>query len=158
MTTLIEATDDDFEWMLRAKGESVCGLRLPPGGVDDPAVLTYLRGHTQELRTGGWPGTWMFASGGELVGLGGYKRLPQDGIVEIGYGVAGSRRSRGHATRAVAAMLEVARASGIHTLLAETVVENSISGRVLERNGFQRTGMRTDAEGATLITWRRVIA
>ncbi len=143
--------------MLRGSGENDGGLRLPPGGVDDPIVLKYLRGLTRKLHTGGWVGTWMFVADGEVVGLGGYKDLPKDGVAEIGYGVAVSRRKLGHATRAVAAILEAARTSGVQSLRAETAAENQASGLVLERNGFERTGTRMDAEEGKLLTWRRVI-
>jgi RimJ/RimL family protein N-acetyltransferase len=40
--------------------------------------------------------------GDEVVGMISFKGPPRGGVVEIGYGVAESRRGRGHATRAVA--------------------------------------------------------
>ena len=93
---------------------------------------------------------------GELVGLCGYVRAPNtDGEVEIGYGVAASRRNLGHATRAVAAMLDVAaKDPKVKTVTAMTAVANIASHRTLERNGFIRVGTDFDPEDGELICWR----
>ena len=84
-------------------------LRLPDGGVDTTETLRIVRGMTQRLHAAGCHGSWMIVSGNEVVGLCSYKQTPKDGIVEIGYGVAPSRRKRGYATSAVAAILDFAR-------------------------------------------------
>ena len=151
---IVEAGDDDFVAMLR--GERLArGYALPPGGVDDPIVLGHVRAIAARLHASGCRGAWMVAAGGEVVGLCGYKHVPTgSGIVEIGYGIAATRRRRGHATRAVAAMLEAARRDGVRVVLAETVVDNFASQRVLESNGFQRAGTRSDPEDGELILWQ----
>jgi RimJ/RimL family protein N-acetyltransferase len=100
----------------------------------------------------------MIVSSDEVVGLCGYHRPPAGGEVEIGYGVAESRRGRGHATRAVEAMATEAAAAGIHVLFAETSIENPASGRVLEKNGFTREGTRIDAEDGEVQAWRKRLA
>ena len=61
----------------------------------------------------------------------------------------GKPARRGHATRAVAAMLEAARRDGVRVVLAETIVDNIASQRVLERNGFERFGTRRDPRMAS---------
>jgi len=79
---------------------------------------------------------------------------PHDGKrPEIGYGIADSRQGRGHATAAVAALLPIVRARGFDSLTAETGVGNRPSQLVLERNGFLRTGERTDPEDGDLYLW-----
>ena len=79
-----------------------------------------------------------------VVGLCGYKRLPSDRSVEIGYGVAPERL-----------LLEEARADDeVDELVAETAVDNAASGRVLERNGFMRVGLRDSFEDGPLDLWR----
>lgn len=104
-------------------------------------------------------GVWMMTADGEVVGLCGYKRpADADGAVEIGYGVAASRRRCGHATRAVALMLDQARADPlVLSVVAETALDNIPSQRALEANGFMRVGERTDAEDGELILWRYVV-
>jgi RimJ/RimL family protein N-acetyltransferase len=53
-------------------------------------------------------------------------------------------------------MLDVAkRDPAIHAVTAQTDVDNTPSHRVLERNGFERTGTCIDPEnGDRLISWR----
>jgi RimJ/RimL family protein N-acetyltransferase len=99
----------------------------------------------------------MIVVDGEVVGLCSYKGPPDlDGVVEIGYGVAPSRRERGHATRAITDLLKVAvQDRAIRRVVAETMTANLASQRVLERNGFVREGERIDPEDGEVILWRR---
>lgn len=155
MTELLPATDDDFAWMLG--GASTRALALPSGGVEDPAILKWLRRTGARVRARHDAGVWMMTADGEVVGLCGYKRpADAEGAVEIGYGVAASKRRCGHATRAVAMMVEEARGDPlVRSVMAETAVDNIPSQRALEANGFARVGERTDAEDGELILWRR---
>jgi RimJ/RimL family protein N-acetyltransferase len=156
-TVLREVADEDFAWMLC--GEPACrrGLTLPPGGVDDPRVLTHVREITNRLHAQGSRGAWMIVSGDEVVGLCGYHHAPTNGAVEIGYSIAGSRRRRGHATRAVEAMVAQALVAGVRLLIAETAVANLASSRVLERNGFLRAGTRIDVEDGAVLAWQKIL-
>jgi len=98
-TLLVEAADGDFEWMINGKPQGRSGLRLPPGGVDDDFVLKMVRIMAQQLRAQNCNGAWMITSGDEVVGLCSYRRPPSGGEVEIGYGVAQSRRGRSRNAR-----------------------------------------------------------
>ena len=153
--TLVAATDADFAWMIRGAGVSERGLTLPPGGVDDAGHLEMLRGIARRLRADGIP-LWMMVAGDEVVGLCSYKHAPtDDGRVEIGYSVAAARRRRGYASHAIAALLDTARTDpAVRTVLAETLVDNVASHRVLVKNGFRRSGTRTDPVDGDLILWR----
>ena len=102
-TFLIEAEDAHFEAMLSG-GQYVGGYQQPPGGVDEPVVLKIVRKMTKTLHNAGCRASWLIVENGEVVGLCSYRRPPENGRVEIGYGVAPTRRERGIATRAVAAM------------------------------------------------------
>jgi [ribosomal protein S5]-alanine N-acetyltransferase len=78
----------------------------------------------------------------ELVGWGGFKGPPKDGVVELGYEIAEARRGRGLATAATRAMLAEAFADErVTTMIAHTLPERNASNRVLEKAGF-----RFDAE------------
>ena len=92
---------------------------------------------------------------GEAVGLCSYKAPPDaQGVVEIGYGVANERRRRGHATDAVARLVEAARGDErVRALTSETALANVPSQRVLEANGFVQTGRGMDDDGETIV-WR----
>jgi len=151
--TLIEATDAHFVWMLGGEG-AFDGLRLPAGGVDHPAVLKYLRRLAGELCASHGPGSWLVVADGAVAGLCGYKHAPTAaGAVEIGYGIAASRRGQGLATQAVAAILAIADPR-IRHLTAETAAGNIASQRVLEKNGFVRVGTRVDPEDGALMLWQ----
>ena len=152
---LIEATDTDFRWML---GEHCRqnGLRLPEGGVDDPVVLGIVRAITMRLHDAGSRASWLVVCNGEVVGLCSYRRPPANRRVEIGYGIALSKRGNGYATSAVAAMVQAAPLDpSVDTLTAETAAQNLASQRVLERNGFARASTRIDAEDGEVIGWTR---
>ena len=60
----------------------------------------------------------------------------------IGYWVSAHANGHGHATAAVAEMARVAFTErGLHRIEAGTLVHNTGSQRVLERNGFERIGV-----------------
>ncbi|WP_426302120.1 GNAT family N-acetyltransferase [Arthrobacter sp. R-11] len=60
----------------------------------------------------------------------------------IGYWVRQTHNGRGLASAAVAEVKEIAfRELGLHRLQAETLLHNTASQRVLERNGFESYGM-----------------
>jgi RimJ/RimL family protein N-acetyltransferase len=158
---LVEVRDDDFAALLRGEQTLRDGLRVPPGGVDVPGVLAHVRAIAAKLHRAGYRnGHWMVVAGGEIVGLIGFKDPPSAlGEVEIGYGIAASRRRRGFATRAVAAVLsEAGGDSAIRTVLAETAAGNTASQRALIRSGFALAGTRQDPTDGELLLWRRSIA
>ena len=93
-----------------------------------------------------------------VVGLGGYKGPPREGVVEIGYSVAPTHRGRGHATRAVSSWVERAAALGVRTVLAHTLAEANPSTRVLQRCGFEHTAVRPDVNLGSLWVWRLDLA
>lgn len=63
----------------------------------------------------------------------------------VGYWVDARRNGRGLASAAVGEMVRVAFEDlGLHRVQAETLVHNTGSQRVLERNGFARIGLAPD--------------
>jgi ribosomal-protein-alanine N-acetyltransferase len=140
-------------------GPSASGVRLlrPDGAALDAAAdgdvalaaalgCTVVPGwetFTERLRAapaGVW-GTRFFLSGGELVGWGGFKGPPRDGVVEIGYEVAAARQGRGLATAAARAMLAEAFSDArVQRVLAHTLPERNASNHVLEKCGFRFEG------------------
>jgi len=154
MTELVEATEAHFAWML-GEGPRPDNLRTPPEGVAPPGELRWLRGNLATTPPGS---SWLIVADGEVVGVCSLKGAPDaTGLAEIGYGVAGERRRRGHATAAVACLIEFVRdRTSILGLTAETAVANIASQSVLEANGFGRVGTRADPDDGDLLIWRRV--
>jgi RimJ/RimL family protein N-acetyltransferase len=88
----------------------------------------------------------------ELVGWGGFKGPPRDGVVEIGYEIAEARRERGLATAAVHALVAEAFADDrVEAVIAHTLPERNASNRVLEKAGFRFDGQALE-RGA--VVWR----
>jgi|ERR1035441_8533457 RimJ/RimL family protein N-acetyltransferase len=156
--TIVELTDDDFAAMLRGEVSVRAGLTQPPGGVDQPEVLRHVRRLASNLRCNGFSGGhWMMVVSGEVVGLCGFKAPPSSaGEIELGYGVAESRRGRGHASAAVGAVIEVTRYNQtVRAIVALTAVGNFASQRVLEHNGFERVDTRVDPDDGDVFFWRK---
>lgn len=158
MTILVPATQAHFTWL--ASGDLLAvldGLRLPPGGIAPLAILEIVAAAQLRLDAAcGW-GTYLMIADREAVGLISIKDPPAQGSAEIGYGVAGERRRRGHAARGVALMAALARGNGLTGLTAETLPGNLASHGVLRANGFVETGTREDADDGTLLLWRKTL-
>jgi RimJ/RimL family protein N-acetyltransferase len=76
----------------------------------------------------------------QLAGYCGLKRRPS-GAVELGYWIARSHWSRGFATEACRALIEIARTLGLETLEGAHFLDNPASARVLEKLGFEPIGI-----------------
>lgn len=84
-----------------------------------------------------------------LVGVGGFKGAPVDGIVELGYEVVEQYRGRGFATEATAGMLAFAFSQDdVRAVVAQTLPHLAPSIGVLQRCGFHFAG---DGDGDGVI-------
>ena len=75
-----------------------------------------------------------------LVGACGLGRRPS-GAVEIGYWIAQRHWSRGFATEACTALIDIARTLRLPRLEASHFLDNPASARVLEKLGFEPVGI-----------------
>jgi RimJ/RimL family protein N-acetyltransferase len=90
-----------------------------------------------------------------LVGWGGFKGPPVDGMVELGFAVAPGLRGRGIATDAVRQMLRDAFSDlEVQAVVAHTLAKPGPSTGVLEKTGFVFDGEVTDEEDGRLWRWR----
>jgi RimJ/RimL family protein N-acetyltransferase len=112
---------------------------------DVGAVGAFLRATTAhgEQRPFGYYRITRLSDGWAIGGIG-FKGQPDDGCVEIGYGLAPSARGRGFAAEAVVALLTVAAGNGLVRVIADTTLDNVASQRTLTRAGFRL--VRTDDE------------
>jgi RimJ/RimL family protein N-acetyltransferase len=137
---LIEATEDDFGWMLGERDRE-SDLSLPEGGVDDLFTLGIVRTMTARLHDAGVLASWMVVCDGQVIGLCSYRQPPTGGRVEIGYGIAPSKRGKGYSTRVVAAMIEAASLDPlVDTLTAETARSSCGQKRCTLPETFGRAG------------------
>ena len=75
-----------------------------------------------------------------LIGACGLGRRPS-GAVEMGYWIARSNWSRGFATEACVALVDIAKALGLTSLEGSHFLDNPASARVLEKLGFEPRGL-----------------
>jgi RimJ/RimL family protein N-acetyltransferase len=129
----------------RAAGPSDAWADDFPFEGDVGAVGGYLRATASqgEQRPFGYYRITRLADGKAIGGIG-FKGQPQDGCVEIGYGLAPSARGCGYAAEAALALLAVAAEHGLEKVIADTHLDNIASQRTLTRAGFRL--VRTDAE------------
>jgi len=100
-------------------------------------------------------GTRFFVLGdpGTLVGWGGFKGAPRDGVIELGYAIAPAWQGRGIATAAVHELVhEGFAAPAVEAIVAHTRAERGASARVLEKCGFVHEGEVPDEAIGT--AWR----
>jgi len=132
------------------------GCRVVPGWVSFEGALRYTRDVVAaDPGAVDW-GSRFFVTEEppELVGWGGFKGPPRDGVVEVGYEIAESLRGRGLATAAVKAMLDHAFAQpGVTGAIAHTLPEHNASTRVLEKSGFRHDG-EVQEDGQPVWRWR----
>lgn len=81
----------------------------------------------------------VFDDDGALVGIGGWKGEPADGVAELGYAVSPARQGRGIATAVVRELLARGRSAGLRVAVAHTLAElrlrpRSSSGVVSRRS------------------------
>ena len=76
----------------------------------------------------------------QLVGSCGLGRRPS-GAVELGYWIARPHWGRGYATEACTALVDIARTLGLARLEGSHFTDNPASGRVLEKLGFEASGI-----------------
>lgn len=134
------------------------GVRMPGGGYPEfPEAFAYVRELLAEHPgQGGW---WMYffidRAAGALVGSGGYKGPPADGLVEIGYEIAPEFRGSGYASEA--ARLLVTRAlehDAVQAVQAHTLPEENASTAVLVKCGFVKIGTVTEVDAGDVWQWR----
>ena len=130
--------------------------RVEPGALPPPFVAQRSLGH--RAAGASWDWCCMFymvdVETARIVGTCGFKGEPQDGQVEIGYGVAAGWRGRGVAAAAVRQLLDVAQnlAPGV-TVVALVNPENLPSTAVVQRLGFHAVGECIDTDGERLVQW-----
>lgn len=150
---IVEAVAEDYAALLDGRGPR--DLALADSAIAPDAVIGMLAGVAAQVRQTFAPASWLIVADGEVAGLCSITRVPEGGVVDIGYGVAPSRQRRGLASAAIGEIVVWARSrADVSALTAETGIDNHASQAVLERNGFVRSGERVDKEDGPLICWR----
>jgi RimJ/RimL family protein N-acetyltransferase len=145
----VELTEADLagpESLAAALGVTV-PVEWPPELYSRPALMAVLQ-QLADRAEHGWS-TWYLVgrvSEKGLVGVCGFKGRPDvAGSVEISYSICPAQRNVGYASEAVERLSRWAFShTGVQTVTAETLPYLRQSIRVLEKNGFQRTGQGSE--------------
>jgi len=115
------------------------GLRPAPGWPHDDTADA-LAGVVADPETA--EGTWLVVVDGEVVGDCGWHGPPdEDGVVELGYGLAAPARGQGLGTETVGVLSAWTDSRpGVRLLAARVLVGNEASLRLLARLGFVEHG------------------
>lgn len=128
------------------------GVPVVAGWSGFPDAVARLRDSLAADPGASWWWSRLYVVADELVGWGGFKGPPVDGVVEVGYAIAPERQGRGLATAALRALLREAYSSQeVQAVIAETLPERNASVRVLEKAGFVHVG---SAEARGRAVWR----
>jgi RimJ/RimL family protein N-acetyltransferase len=153
---IVAAQRSDFAALLA--GEPVAGAETV-SAFAPPEVLAMLADLAATISSAFTPAAWLIIEQGCVVGLCSLVKPPAEGAITLGYGIAEEFRRQGMATRAVGDVVAWAgQDPRVRTVLAETAIDNPASQRVLEGNGFVKTGTRHDAEDGDLFCWKRDVS
>ena len=140
-----------------AEGDAVFtarfGVAVEPGWTGFPEALPILLDAARADVDAEWRPRLFFDSDGVLVGNGGWKGPPDEGVAELGYAVAPTRQRRGIATAVVRQLLQQAREAKLRTVCAHTLGEENASTKVLTRLAFTRTAELNDPDEGRVWRW-----
>ena len=125
---------------------------LPPSFVASRSLVLAAAGHSEP-----WATTYLIVDDDDnrIVGGCGFKTAPQDGRVEVGYGVSPAEQGRGAATQALEMLLRRAFEAGANEVLVEVAPTNHASNRVVQKLGFAVVGARIDGDNEYLVQWAK---
>ena len=99
-------------------------------------------------------GCYVARDGDAAVGVCAFKSAPDErGMVEIAYMTLPACEGRGHASRMIPALTEIAFVAGAPMVIAHTLPEDNASTGALRRNRFALMGEVTDPEDG--LVWRK---
>jgi ribosomal-protein-alanine N-acetyltransferase len=145
----LERGDVEFERQFRVPVEQ--------GWDGFPETLVLLARFARSDAPAEWGPYLVFDEDGALVGNGGWKGAPVDGVAELGYAISPGRRNRGIATAMVNHLLAAAREAGLEVAVAHTLAAESASTRVLHKCGFRLSGEFVDPDDGPVWRWERVL-
>ena len=119
-----------------------------------PYSYKYLKSHPDAL--GWWTYLFIHTNEKTLIGYGGFKgKADESGMVEIGYSIAPTWRTRGLATEAAQGLIDYAFSHPhVKTVDAHTLAETNPSTSVLKKVGMKFVGAVNDPEDGDIWHWR----
>lgn len=141
----------------RAKLSQLLEAKVPqqwPAEDTKDVAPIYLSGLEEDPQLFGW-GMWVAILEEENVVIGdlGFKGKPnEEGIVEIGYGMIEPYRNKGYATESAQLLIDWAFSqSAVKKVIAECLLDNAPSIRVLEKLNMKRTRIEDNLQKWELV-------
>ena len=163
LVVVVQVSPARLDWLLALAGSDAVfssrfGIAVEPGWSGFPEAVPAALSAARQRAEDPWGTHLFFDDDGSLVGFGGFKGEPVDGVVELGYAVSPSRRRQGIATAVVEILLERARDAGVATVIAHTLAGPNPSTGVLDKTGFRHTATSDDDEVGAVWRWERPTA
>lgn len=138
---------------------SLLGASIPdgwPGSRDAwPHCLELLRKEPLLALSGWWLYLLTHAHERALIGCGGFKTPPVEGVVEVGYEIAPTFRGRDLEREAVAGLVRYAfTRPEVNAVQALTTARRGPQTDVLERVGMRKSGEAVDAQAGRVWCWK----
>ncbi len=135
--------------------EKEFGLKVEKGYLEFPEALEFIYSLLAHGPGFGEWGFYLFVHRKDkaLIGAGGFKGKPNNGVVEIGYGTAEKYRGKGYATEAAKAFMHFSfKDSSIIKVIAHTRPEPNASNHILSKLKFVRSDDYVDPVDG--LVWR----
>ena len=131
--------------------------RAEPGSMPPAFVASRSLEHAAAGHPTPWSTTFLIVNNTDtrIVGGCGFKTVPKNGRVEVGYGVAPAAQGKGAATAALKLLVHSAFEAGATEVLAEVAPTNHASTRVVQKAGFLQIGARVDNENEYVVQWSK---
>jgi RimJ/RimL family protein N-acetyltransferase len=153
--SLLQLSKTALEMLAASRVPEGLGYRIEP----DSLPPAFVASRSLQLAAAGHPTPWSTSflivdlAEARIVGGCGFKTVPAQGRVEVGYGVAPGARGKGAATAALRMLLHKAFEAGATEVLAEVAPTNRASIRVVQKAGFEKTGARVDGQNEYVVQW-----
>jgi RimJ/RimL family protein N-acetyltransferase len=144
----LRQVDRDVAWDITNGMRPSAGWAEDFPAEGDRAGMAYAGFEANEL----WSSPHLILVDEVVSGSIGFKGVPIDNRVEIGYGVVPSQRGRGVATAALKQLLTLIEDRSLD-VRAETAAWNAASQSVLRHAGFRPIGERRDAHDGDIMIW-----
>ncbi|MFC7634581.1 GNAT family N-acetyltransferase [Paraburkholderia humisilvae] len=130
-------------------------------GLPPPFVAMRSLDHIQAGKPADWCSPFLIIRNSDqaILGACGFKDIPRNGRVEIGYAVSSKYRNQGVATAAIQALLDLAYLNrSVAEVLATIAPTNEPSIRTVQGLRFEKGDMTIDSDGQQIVCWyhRRV--
>jgi [ribosomal protein S5]-alanine N-acetyltransferase len=154
---LLALREGDAQFAAESNLKPADGLRAMLVSDDvSPAWLERLRAATEDRDPWQFGFVVLETMTGVALGMASFKGPPDDGVVEIAYGIAIAYRGRGYATQAAKGLMEFASGDArVRRIRAHTLPERNASTAVLTKAGFEFLGAVDDPEDGLVWRWER---